>query len=116
MYYQSRRYNNKEILADENIDAYLRDLVFNKKSKSPLSRDGMFRHIQSQNVAGISRRRVAQFLKGQSVVVKGKGAEPVPKLGGKKLRNYHIEFDLIFCTQLTSKHYILSSGNILNCF
>ena len=90
------RYNNKEILADENIDAYLRDLVFNKKSKSPLSRDGMFKHIQSQNVAGISRRRVAQFLKGQSVVVKGKGAEPVPKLGGKKLKGYHIEFDLIF--------------------
>ena len=72
------RYNDKEIIPDEDIDAYLRGLVFNKESKSPLSRDGMFKHIQSQNVAGISRRRVAQFLKGQSVVVKGKPAEEQP--------------------------------------
>ena len=90
------RYNNKRIIPDEDIDRYLRGLVFNKDSKSPLSRDGMYRHILTQNVAGISRRRVAQFLKKQSVVVKGKGAEPVPKMGGKKLKSYHIETDLIF--------------------
>ena len=90
------RYNNKRIIPDEDVDKFLRGLVFDKKSKSPLSRDGMFRHLQTLDVAGISRRKVAEFLKGQSVVVKGKGAEPVPKMAGKKLKNYHIEFDLIF--------------------
>ena len=89
-------YNNKRIIADEDVDKFLRGLVFNKESKSPLSRDGMFKHIQTQNVSGISRRRVAQFLKAQSVVVKGRPAGPVAKLGGKKLKSYHIETDLIF--------------------
>jgi hypothetical protein len=104
------RYNNKGIVADEDIDAYLRGLVFNKESKSPLSRDGMFKHIQTLNVAGISRRRVAQFLKGQSVVVKGKPAEPVPKHSGKKLKRYHIETDLIFVRRKdvirANKHFV----------
>ena len=36
------------------------------------------------------------FLRGQSVVQKGKGAVPVQKLSGKPLKNYHVEFDLIF--------------------
>jgi hypothetical protein len=104
------RYNDKEIIPDEDIDAYLRGLVFNKESKSPLSRDGMFKHIQAQNVAGISRRRVATFLKGQSVVVKGKSAEPVPKHAGKKLKRYHIETDLIFVRRRdiikANKHFV----------
>ena len=64
------RYNDRVIIADEEIDSYLRNLVFGKKSKSPLSRDGMFKFIQSQNIAGISRRKIANFLKRQSVVVK----------------------------------------------
>ena len=104
------KYNDKEIIPDEEIDKYLRKLVFNKDSKSPLSRDGMFKHIQSLNVAGISRRRVATFLKGQSVVVKGKAAEPVPKHAGKKLKRYHIETDLIFLRRRdvikANKHFV----------
>ena len=79
------KYNNKRIIPDEDVEKFLRGLVFGKKSKSPLSRDGMHKHIQSLDIAGISRRKVAQFLKGQSVIVKGKGAEPVPKMAGKKL-------------------------------
>ena len=89
------RFNNIPIIPTEEVDQYLRSLVFDKKSRSPLSRDGMYNHIKSQ-VAGISRRRVMVFLRGQSVVVSGKGAEPVPKLGGKPLKTFHIEFDLIF--------------------
>ena len=104
------RYNDKQIIPSEEVDAFLRGLVFNKESKSPLSRDGMFKHVQSQNIAGISRRRIAQFLKGQSVIVKGKPAEPVPKLAGKKLKTYHIETDLIFVRRRdvikANKHFV----------
>ena len=89
------RFNNLPIIPTEEAEKYLRGLVFDKGSKSPLSRDGMYNHIKSK-VAGISRRRVMQFLRGQSVIVKGKGAEPVPKLAGKPLKTYHVEFDLIF--------------------
>ena len=102
------RFNNLPIIPVEEAEKYLRNLVFDKSSKSPLSRDGMFHHIKSK-VAGISRRRVMSFLRGQSVVVKGKGAEPVPKLAGKKLKGYHIEFDLIFLkkndVQKANKHF-----------
>ena len=89
------RFNNLPIVPTEEVEKYLRTLVFDKSSKSPLSRDGMFHHIKGM-VSGISRRRIMQFLRGQSVIVKGKGAEPVPKLAGKPLKTYHVEFDLIF--------------------
>ena len=89
------RFNNLPIIPTEEVEKYLRHLVFDKSSKSPLSRDGMF-HVLKTTVAGISRRRVMQFLRGQSVIVKGKPAQPVPKLGGKPLKTYMIETDLIF--------------------
>ena len=89
------RYNNLPIIPTEDVETYLRGLVFNKGSKTPLSRDGMY-HLLKTTVAGISRRRVMEFLRGQSVIVKGKPAEPVPKLAGTPLKTYHIEFDLIF--------------------
>ena len=102
------RYNNLPIIPNEEVEKYLRSLVFDKSSKSPLSRDGMFHHIKGK-VAGISRRRIMQFLRGQSVIVKGKPAEPVPKLAGKPLKTYHIEFDLIFLkkhdVQKANKHF-----------
>jgi hypothetical protein len=88
-------YNDKPIVPIEGADDYLRGLVFGKDSKTPLSRDGMF-HLVKSEVAGISRRRIMDFLRGQSVVQKGKGAVPVQKLSGKPLKNYHIEFDLVF--------------------
>ena len=47
-------------------------------------------------VVGLSRRKIMDFLRAQSVVQKGKGAEPVQKLAGKKVNEYSIEFDLIF--------------------
>ena len=58
------RFNNIPIIPTEEVDQYLRSLVFDKKSRSPLSRDGMYNHIKAQ-VAGISRRRVMVFLRGQ---------------------------------------------------
>jgi hypothetical protein len=36
------------------------------------------------------------FLRGQSVVIKGKAAVPVPTPGGKPLKRHEIEFDLVF--------------------
>ena len=89
------RYNNLPIIPSEDVADYLRKQVFGKDSKTPLSRDGMH-HIVKQQVAGISRRAIMDFLRGQSVVQKGKGAVPKQKLAGKKLKDYHISFDLVF--------------------
>ena len=89
------QYNGLPIITIEKSDAYLRKLVFDTNSKTPLSRDGMF-HLLKQQVAGISRRKIMNFLRAQSVVQKGKGAVPVPKPGGKPLKRLHMEFDLIF--------------------
>lgn len=89
------RYNNLEIVPNENIDTYLRKILFDKNSKIPASRDGMF-HLLKSKVANISRRRIMNFLRGQSVVIKGKPSVPVPKLGGRPLKTHEIEFDLVF--------------------
>jgi hypothetical protein len=89
------RFNDKEIVPLEHTQKYLRNLLFNKDSRTPMSRDGAF-HLLKQKVAGISRRTIMSFLQAQSVVVEGKGAVPVPKGGGKKVKNYEIEFDLVF--------------------
>ena len=89
------RFNNLPIIPSEKINDHLRKLTFGKDSRTPLSRDGMFHKIKT-SVAGISRRAIMDFLRGQSVIIKGKPAVPVPKGGGVKLKNYHIEFDLVF--------------------
>ena len=91
-------FNGLPIIPVEKQDEYLRKQIFGKKSKVPLSRDGMYHQVfKGKNaVAGISRRKIMEFLRAQSVVQKGKGAEPVPKLAGKKVKDYAIEFDLIF--------------------
>ena len=89
------RYNKLPIIPVEDVGDYLRKEVFGKDSKTPLSRDGMH-HLIKSRVAGISRRAIMQFLRGQSVVQKGKGAVPQQKLAWKKLKDYHISFDLVF--------------------
>ena len=90
-------FNDKKIIPIEKQDEYLRTLVFGD-SPIPLSRDGMFHQVfKGKNaVVGLSRRKIMDFLRAQSVVQKGKGAEPVQKLAGKKVKEYSIEFDLIF--------------------
>ena len=90
-------FNKLPIIPIEKQDEYLRKQIFGE-SKVPLSRDGMFHQIfkGKKAVAGISRRKIMEFLRAQSVVQKGKGAVPVPKLAGKKVKEYAIEFDLIF--------------------
>ena len=80
------RYNNLPIIPVEDVADYLRKEVFGKDSRTPLSRDGMH-HLIKSRVAGISRRAIMEFLRGQSVVQKGKGAVPQQKLAGKKLKD-----------------------------
>jgi hypothetical protein len=89
------RYNDLEIVPSENLDAYLRKILFDQNSKIPASRDGMF-HLLKSKVANVSRRKIMNFLRGQSVVIKGKPSVPVPKLGGRPLKTHEIEFDLVF--------------------
>ena len=107
-------YNGLKIIPIEKQDEYLRTLVFGD-SAVPLSRDGMFHQVfKGKNaVAGLSRRKIMNFLRAQSVVQKGKGAEPVPKLAGKKVKEYAIEFEEMLKKQTSTSSTIKHCGGVM---
>ena len=89
-------YKELRVIPQEDVDKYLRDLVYNKKSDVPLSRDGAH-HLIKQRVVGITRARLMKFLKAQSAVESTKNANRKPKrTSGPKQKAYTFQCDLVF--------------------
>ncbi len=88
---------DKTVIANEDVDDWLRKEFYNKESDVPLSRDGAFHILQKRGIVGIPRSRVMKFLKSQTAVesVRNVAAKPKSK-GGKRLKSYHFETDLVF--------------------
>jgi hypothetical protein len=85
-----------DIVAEEDVDKYLRTALFDKTSDLPFSRDAAF-HILKKKVVGIPRRKIMEFQRSQRTLGETRAALPQPKVrGGPKLKKYTIETDLVF--------------------
>jgi hypothetical protein len=89
-------FDNKEIVPVEKVESYLRDMLYSAKERVPMSRDAAFHLLKKRIGGGISRRTLMNFISGQNVNESGRAAVPKVKTGGKPIKNYTIEFDLVF--------------------
>ena len=60
-------WQDKEIIASEDVETYLRKTIYDKDCKTPSSRDGAF-HLIKDSVLGVSRAAVMDFLRGQKTL------------------------------------------------
>ena len=90
------KYKGMDIVAEEDVDKYLRTALFDKNSDLPFSRDAAF-HVLKKTVVGIPRRKIMEFQRSQRTLGETRAALPKPKVkGGPKLKKYTIETDLVF--------------------
>jgi hypothetical protein len=90
------KYKGLPIVAEEDVEKYLRKALFDSKSDLPFSRDAAF-HVLKKTVVGIPRRRIMTFQRSQRTLGETRAALPAPKVkGGQKLKKYTVETDLVF--------------------
>jgi hypothetical protein len=89
-------YGALEILAHEDVDAYLRKKIYAKEADTPAGRDSAYHIIKSQ-VLGCPRRRVMEWLRAQKSLGETRSATAQPKRkAGVKLGRPTFEVDLCF--------------------
>ena len=89
-------YGELKIIAQEQVDDYLRTEMFKKDGTLPFGRDAAF-HKLKKTVLGVPRRRLMKFIKSQDIFEQTKAAVPKAKAkGGKKVKTYTVETDLVF--------------------
>lgn len=89
-------YNNLQVIAEEDVDHYLRKTIYDKDSTTPFGRDSAF-HIIKSKVLGIPRRKIMDWLRTQKTLGETRAALPVPKRKkGPKLGKPTFEVDLVF--------------------
>ena len=62
-------FEGREVIANEDRNAYLRKILYDKDSDLPLARDSLF-YLLKKQVINISKRYIQTFLKKQNVIVK----------------------------------------------
>ena len=62
-------FEGREVIANEDRNAYLRKILYDKESDLPLARDSLF-YLLKKQVINISKRYIQTFLKKQNVIVK----------------------------------------------
>ena len=75
-------FKGDRVIPEEDVDAYLRDKVYNQKSDMPLSRDGAHHFIKKNKIIGISRARLMKFLRAQPAISSTRSAKNAPRDGG----------------------------------
>ena len=89
-------YKDLEIIPTEKVEDYLRTKMFEKDGTLPFGRDAAYYKLKATTL-GIPRRRLMRFIKSQPVFEQTTAAVPKAKqTGGKRLKTYQIETDLIF--------------------
>jgi hypothetical protein len=89
-------YNELEIVAEEDVDDYLRKTIYDKEATTPFGRDSAF-HIIKSKVLGVPRRKIMEFLRKQKSLGETRSALPKPKRKmGPKLGRPTFECDLVF--------------------
>ena len=89
-------YNQLQIIAEEDVDAFLRKTIYDKNSNTPFGRDSAF-HIIKSKVLGVPRRVIMEWLRTQKTLGETRSALPVPKRKkGPKLGRPTFEVDLVF--------------------
>ena len=87
------------VVANEERDDLMRDIVYNPKSDVAPSRDAGY-YLIKKRYANVSRRQWLTFLKKQRVIRMTDNAPPAQKRGGKKLtRKGELEMDLFFISK-----------------
>ena len=87
------------VVANEDRDDLMRDLVYNTKSDVAPSRDAGY-YLIKKRYANVSRRHWLHFLKKQRVIRMTDNAPPKMKRGGRKLsRKGELEMDLFFISK-----------------
>ncbi len=86
--------DGKQVVAKEDGEGYLRKLVLS--GTVPMSRDGLYYHLQSNNVVGISRAQINTFLKAQGIIRETDNSQPrTNKTSRRVLKKGILSFDLI---------------------
>ena len=62
-------FEGREVIPNEDRNAYLRKILYDKESDLPLARDSLF-YLLKKQVINISKRYIQTFLKKQNVIVK----------------------------------------------
>ena len=90
-------FENRELIPREDVEDYLRKRLYSKGDDAiQSSRDAAFYQLLKETV-GITRRNLMDFLKAQKTLGATRSAAPAPKSkGGKKIKNYVLETDLVF--------------------
>ena len=104
--------DGKEVIAKEDRDKVMRDLVYKKDSDVGLARDAGYYQIQKR-YWNIPRRKWQTFLKKQESLRKTDNLPPRQKAGGRKLkRKGEIEVDVFVITNedLKSHKYLRKKG------
>ena len=89
---------DKEVVAMEDVDSYLRKRILSKDIKDivPNSRDGCFYKL-FQETCGIPRRVIMKWLRAQKAFAETRPSLPEPKIRSqRKLKKYQLQSDLIF--------------------
>ena len=86
--------DDKRVIPREKIEYWLRKWVLS--GKMPLTRDGLYYYIQSQNVVGIPRAAIDKFLKKQKVINETDNAQPRTNKQSRKVnKKGQLAFDLV---------------------
>ena len=89
-------YEDKQIVAKEEVDALLRKEIYKVDGDTPSGRDSAF-HILKQRYIGVSRRVLMEWLRAQKALGETRAAVAKPKQSyGERLKRYTFETDLIF--------------------
>lgn len=89
-------YQDRQIVAREDVDTLLRSELYKKNGDTPSGRDSAF-HVLKQRYVGVSRRALMEWLRAQKALGETRAAVPKPKQSyGERLKRYTFETDLIF--------------------
>ena len=105
--------DDKRVVADEEQDDLMRELVYGKDQDVAPSRDAGY-YLIKKRYLNISRRTWVDFLKKQRVIRQTDNAPPKQKAGGKKLnKKGELELDLFFISPKDLPHKISKSQNLI---
>ena len=105
--------DGKRVVADEERDDLMRELVYGKDQDVAPSRDAGY-HVIKKRYLNISRRGWVEFLKKQRVIRQTDNAPPQQKRGGKKLnKKGELELDLFFISPKDLPKQLRTSQNLI---
>ena len=81
-------YKDKRIIQAEKVNAYLRKKIYDKSAKIPFGRDSAH-YLLKNEVVGVPRRKIMEFLRAQKSLGQVRPAVAKPKRkSGEKLKQY----------------------------